>query len=571
MATFKIPSSQMETIRRDYPSVKSSTIQTKYTKYKQLVIEQMVINVLWRNKFIKGQLNESEISKELGHFGSGKIRAKAVFDKHCNLYEAPKYGSTGKGTGRGTITKHVTFNIPMNEVYDYIMTTNISALLKDLTKNLKLAESTPEYHVSIDMESLAAYISRTKDYVETLTDKNAIKATHEMLVYAGAILQVAYENNEMLPQYAEVKNTGRIYYKGLNLQNCPKVVRYAALGNCTQFDFRANSYAILLELAITICVNNGVATREALLKEWSMVSTYIEDRKAVRNNIAEAVFGVADDYAISKVKTAFTMFGFGAKAVNNPHTAIGKALGNKEHTKKFLDHYIFKDLFTQFSEICNIVYIECEQNEVFDKVVANEYEKCGGNGLMEHNLGKVLDRHYKYGEDRPLRGKPFYGRVLAHAYQAQEALLMRAFVEMLNHDGEILWLHDGIVVRGYRSKTWVDAITQIKTLYPSVSVDRDEFDHWVDTRERDAESEIEILAHMRLIGEQERIAVDYVPVNANIKPNEIQSKDDVAFNAYCDLHQIPKEDRERVRIAQGKASKKPANILEELTANSTRH
>ena len=89
--------------------------------------------------------------------------------------------------------------------------------------------------VELDMKSLSNYIKQMKG--DGCRDYKP-KVEHA-LAQARAILALAEYKNGLFYQRKKKSDFGRTYYYGLSVQNVPKVLRPAMLGNCFEYDLRS--------------------------------------------------------------------------------------------------------------------------------------------------------------------------------------------------------------------------------------------------------------------------------------------------------------------------------------------
>lgn len=215
--------------------------------------------------------------------------------------------------------------------------------------------------VVIDLRSLENFIksnlSHDRDnpkipakYLEKL-DRN--------LKHAQKIWMLASANDGELIQVINNSNFGRKYYKGPNLQNTPKEVRHAALGDCYEYDLESSVFAWKLSWFQQICKHrNQRAPKPATLE-------YIDHKQAIRKRLANVVFGDKSDWSVKVIKEFITAIGFGAPARGIGYVANGKyqkpALAQIITAKTRLDLALNDPWVKEFIQ---------EQNDMNDAIVA---------------------------------------------------------------------------------------------------------------------------------------------------------------------------------------------------------
>lgn len=293
------------------------------------------------------------------------------------------------------------------------------------------------YFISeIDIASLQAYISKTQalpNRNETL-DENLRKA--KLILKLMIHLKNQYgEDIPALPQRIRESEFGRQYLIGLNLQNCHKELRKAALGDCHQYDLEASVYAWKLDTARSINPN----------LKFSYTLEYIDYKNKLRSQIAKEVFGTTQRInnktnsgytdPLKVVKEAITAIGFGARATNacwmiksrvslgEPQlefrsTALREIIRDKEKLDLFLNNDFIKNFMIEQKIMTDLIY-----DHVKD---------------MVSNI-KIL-RTEK-------RQTPNKSKTIAYLYQHSERLMLDALVSEFEDCNVLLTCHDGFYTR----------------------------------------------------------------------------------------------------------------------------
>ena len=167
----------------------------------------------------------------------------------------------------------------------------------------------------IDLKSLRLYIDRTREAIRTKTRWSKrqqrmvyaypdwIKKAEDNLIQAVQILR--FTENGSLDQPFKFSPFGRMYLTGVNLQNCSKTVRHAALGHCFSIDFSVCSAAWRLHTAQQID-----ATITAPLTLF-----LIKDKQQFRRDLAD----VLGDKHIGNAKLILTAIGHLSKFQFDAH------------------------------------------------------------------------------------------------------------------------------------------------------------------------------------------------------------------------------------------------------------
>jgi hypothetical protein len=162
--------------------------------------------------------------------------------------------------------------------------------------------------VDIDMRSLQNYIrsNLAGDRNNPQTPAKLIEEWDTNLKHAQRIWKLATAADNQLIQIRSESTFGRRYYRGPNLQNTPKIVRHAALGQCHEYDIESSVFAWKLSWFRSICQSHDqVMPMPATLD-------LLDNKKAVRKRLALAVFDTDADWAVQVIKQFITAIGFGA-------------------------------------------------------------------------------------------------------------------------------------------------------------------------------------------------------------------------------------------------------------------
>ena len=164
----------------------------------------------------------------------------------------------------------------------------------------------------IDRRSLSAYIQANENQLNTTTKgQSYVDTLLRNQVWAKTIFLCAEhcENTGYgfaIPQAVNESLFGRKYYKGLNLQNCPKIVRHAALGTCFEYDLNASVFAWKLDVAHR---QLGIP-----LKDLTYTLEYLDSKDKIRERLAKTLpIQSTFDKKLKIIKDVMTAIGFGAR------------------------------------------------------------------------------------------------------------------------------------------------------------------------------------------------------------------------------------------------------------------
>jgi hypothetical protein len=235
----------------------------------------------------------------------------------------------------------------------------------------------------------------------------------------------------ILTQEAVIANSGRCYLNGLNLQNCPKEVRHAALGYCHQYDMRCGAFGVLAAIAKTYAASKNI------ILNFHNVKYYINNRNDIRMSITNELwpsetskFKNIIDYkrfgGFYRVKEALTAIGFGAKRnataswkdINGKWTttSLNNIFRSKALADKFMSIDVVKELTDEFKLATDIILHRIEEDTVF--------ADC-------FNLEGLKD-----------------SQKLSSIYQGVESIILNNLIDLLSEYGIdiLLPVHDGVYI-----------------------------------------------------------------------------------------------------------------------------
>jgi hypothetical protein len=264
--------------------------------------------------------------------------------------------------------------------------------------------------VPVDMDNLHNYIADCYVRISRANDSNQ-RYVKKLVKNAGSALHVfdcAKANGDVMRQSYAYSDFGRLYMKGINLQNgIGSEVREAALGKCYKYDISSASYAFRLGYIKTVCPS---AKTPALFE-------LVEQKKHIRNKLVKECLTNtnADDHTKLKIiKGALNAIGFGAKLDVNSN-------GLKDSIYSYLDR-------KQFIEHNFIQELKIELNQ-FTQLLKEEIPNKRAKALM------------------PTTQKRFSARALeSYVYQRIETSVMENVMQNTKAD-VIMWCHDAIYTR----------------------------------------------------------------------------------------------------------------------------
>jgi hypothetical protein len=372
-----------------------------------------------------------------------------------------------------------------NELVDYLYKTNEMSEVEKLSCEM----------IPIDVQSLRSFLAGNAN-IKRDGSARAKKADLYAL-HATRIIMIAGEYDNHMPHYVNESEFGRKYYRGPNLQNTPKVVRNAALGNSHEYDIENSVFAWKLSVVSQICnaMGENGFTAPATLE-------YLQYKVAKRRQLTETVFGNSEAGYIHYIKQAITAIGFGAPLRSGGYKTDGKyeplALSECIKSTKLLDKFLndsWVQAFTNEQKIMNDIIIEyvCMQG--------------AGDHLM--SIGELVNG----------RGKLKTNSVISYLYQQTERQILTKMCEFSNDRDVLLTVHDCFYTR--RPINLREARYELKQIGEFFDISHEEhrafsYDHDVEDHKRFIRSEEQRVARLNNKPVHDSVN-DYNPVKAMLE------------------------------------------------------
>jgi hypothetical protein len=392
--------------------------------------------------------------------------------------------------------------------------------------------------IPIDMTSLTGYISKTEYQLPRLdtTDPRCGKLQRNLRTakYFKIIAEYFYDEygDYVIPHIpSDKKQYGRIYYKGMNLQNCTKEVRAAALGDHISYDLNAAVYAIKLLLVRDIYDEFG----HSFEGQFTYTKEYLDHKSHIREELASLIKCHMPNYpdTLKLVKEAMTAIGFGAKLHEGSweyeglvrYNALHYIIYNKDARASFAKHKFVSNFLREQNDINKIIYEYFSRDNQF-------IEKVKDMPDMWNNNGKLLK-----------------SKTLAYLYQHAETQIMDIAVkDIIPH----LRIHDCfIMLKPIPSETMKSIKSELYEYSPYLNLVKEEVSGWTNQQIIDDESK-----HKQFITQEELKAKNYQPEYVLRDNNNIEVKkrkyeytnvlnDSMPYDGYDDGTQYDNYDEKR--------------------------
>lgn len=491
-------------------------------KYIDKYIDRLAIDInkalLTKDGYIPGMesyyVNLTKLNNS-GNIGSSKKRISVWLNDNVPIYTILDKGSNFKKT-----LSRIRLNTQNIEVIDtsIFKENTISIEVREImtSKNLNVIDVLAlTYEKDIDntlckkhFDNIYPDFDKSMTFAEYFTEEkyDSVKIdTASMKSYLNWILNSNMNTNaktrrkELAEQFIAIANItdgiifqekkpsifGRTYYTGYSIQNIPKDLRAAMLGDCYEYDFKqcAISYKmymllqflrekddtvkLLYELVETNqCKKFSIIYElEKICKEYApAIDRYLTNRDSFIKNICMDVFNSQSDYYKSDIKRALLAISFGAKLSTNKYQdeynkwlygALSTAIKDPVACERFINNPLVK----QFHE----------ENTIIDKIIVEYALVQNPNLINEYNLKT------KSGKNK----SP--SKIVAFMYQHYETELMNQFIDYLksnNYTCRVLCkIHDAIILNNKLSNDVVNSFVSYMKKNDNLYFDMKEIIH----------------------------------------------------------------------------------------------
>ena len=389
-------------------------------------------------------------------------------------------------------------------------------------------DTNDRFNVPIDYNSLVAYISRTEHLLQSISVNDPrlgkVQQNYRTAKFFKIISEHFYDTygEYVIPHIiSNKKDYGRTYYKGINLQNCSKEVREAALGDHTSYDINAAAYAIKLILAKDIFDEYG----HDFVGVFTYTKEYLDHKSQIRDELANVIKQHMPNYPnpLKLVKEAINAIGFGAKMHEGTwetdgikkYSTLRHIIYNRNARLAFSNHPFILNFIKEQNQLCNIIYEYYTSNECFIEKVKN------------------IDDIYT------TRGKLSKSKVLTYLYQHMETLIMNNITENIVPK---LRIHDSFIMsKPLDSETLKDIKFELATISPYLSLTMETHNGWISQNVLDIEQQ-----HKQFIEQEELHANNGVMPIKFVKQNKkvFVQTDNTYYDGYDDGSRYNKYDPE---------------------------
>ena len=431
-------------ISLSYPNLRSDPYMIA-DRYRRAVVKEIATNYKLRDP-MDIKLDLYPISTERLYVACGRFGARGkeqywwpILHQQFPLIEVKTKGSKNKSLSKQGVLTKVKVLFKMNWEAEYIET------IKD-----QASAQPDEYDwAPVDLDSIGAFIiqARTKSH-----------QTSAMNIMAVAEQFKTSEHTGLLPMLRKPADSGRVYYGGINLQNCPAVVRHAALGTHHSYDLRSSVYAWQLYMLRMIQGLGKYDTPAGTICTRELIN----DKHSVRSRLVETLVDTtgSTEHKLNIIKQAVTAIGFGARKSNAYYEndvlqtkGLAGVIYDKGSREAFCRHPWVAEFMAEQEaigkQICDATLELCPEYRT-DPVVAN-------NGKLSRK------------------------RMLAFLYQQAESRMIKHVMNQCTDAEILLWVHDGFCTRKAINLPNINGIL-LMDYGDGIQLVHTSYDKWSETR-----------------------------------------------------------------------------------------
>jgi hypothetical protein len=309
----------------------------------------------------------------------------------------------------------------------------------------------------------------------------------------------------VLPQIPNPSSYGRVYYKGINIQNSTKEVRKACLGNHYVYDLNAAVYAIKLMMVRQILKNNNMDD----YGYFTYTKEYLDWKNPIRKKLGLHIKAYPDPEKL--VKQAITAIGFGARIGGGSWQ-----IGDKWYTTSIEDiimNPVDRNNFMNDPWIKKFV----REQHVITKIIADKYKN--DKTFVESVIN--VPNMFKNNKIRS-------SQIMSYVFQHAEKAIMD---QITSNIPVVARVHDSfITLNKLSNEQLMDIKYKLSNLEPLMTLDCQEFNAWISKDKQDDESDIDE-AFSKLTG------VQHIRPKIRLQRTKSTNNTEGFYDSVCDFGQ----------------------------------
>lgn len=373
--------------------------------------------------------------------------------------------------------------------------------------------------VDVDINSLNNFIGHCLVNLNDMTKNEQYRDKIRKNYYQAKYVKMISEffssvyDKYCLPMIPEKSEYGRVYYKGINIQNMGEEVRRAVIGEYHQYDLSAAVYAIKLMLAKDVLTEQGIDH----IGQFTYTKDYLDRKKSIRDELVKScMLDTKTSYKekAKYVKQALTAIGFGAKLTGNSwlvdnewqNSAINEIIKSKNDRERFITNDFVMNFIKEQREMTKLIVDYHLKDEEF-------YNKITSIKSMYNNNGKIRKN-----------------QVMVYMFQHIETMIMDKVRELAGTT--VYMIHDAMISK---EKITNDNLLNIKKLLSEfdseLKIEYEHKTHWtnVDPDQLDDDDPRDVYVRKQI--EQ----------NSKIRRYDVAGNF-VSYESVCQFEQLEDED-----------------------------
>jgi hypothetical protein len=409
----------------------------------------------WNQKFKTYTISLHELANRGGQIGPQRVRVHSWLQSTGHaLVQTVVLGTNISGMkSRVKLTK-------LTSIQDHY---NVNQALAQIPATIASLDSLPNHQECIWIQGLYPGLTELdrdeiiSQYELVTVNQNSLKvflqwiiqgkivldSQRKQLIYRQALLiyRMSQLTSGVFLQKPKHSHFGRTYYHGVSVQNVPKILRAAMLGDAWEYDITSSVIAWKLGYGDILAQACGETVQDL----FPYTTLYLEDKQDLIKTIRAYVFSGSTkdtDQQTKMIKTALTALGFGAHVRTNgwkdsqgqwQYPAMAKVFTNQIELAKFVGMDVVVNFVAEQRMLDKFIYSEAVRTN----------HQLRGNSLLTTPSGRLSK-----------------SRVLAYMYQHAETLVMNACrAGLAQFDRTVLAsIHDAIVIRERLSQYELEVI-----------------------------------------------------------------------------------------------------------------
>lgn len=312
--------------------------------------------------------------------------------------------------------------------------------------------------VPISLENLGNWMLQARQFYKNKAELARVTKQAEN-IFAVAEQFETDGGGARLPMLKRPAPSGRMYYGGINLQNCSSAVRHAALGKHFSYDLKRSVFSwqisILRQLSDEV---NSFGHPHGTLHTREFITNRDSVMELLMPCFKDSLY--SDSQIKGIIKGAITAMGFGGRRaggfVNRSNEFVPKGLATVIKHKESRDAFMNHPWIQAFVKEQDVIIEAITQAFIADDPDWRDDPRAQRNGRYSPKV------------------------FVSHLYQATEAQVMKSLMQHFANKEVLLWVHDGFCTRHRVPVGDAAAIMRVDHLMPDWVLEETFHKGWAD-------------------------------------------------------------------------------------------